>query len=242
MEKLNLLENQLNDLYSRINDLEKLKVELIKLNNDLIEIKKDLDLDEKEEAFICSLEEYEIEKIFENALSFIESIFENKDGDLNPEFQDMRFEVEDYYNVKLDYIEVNTSTYLNEVLTAIDSDSDDNYNLFVQYVKERDFSLFDMCFHKTNDIQNIFKFITKAVTEDIDCYSGFYTWSIDEECVEMELNYNNELNVTSLTVNDWYNDVFIAEFDISSCINDAETEFLDKLNEYKELQLEQQED
>ena len=41
-------------------------------------------------------------------------------------------------------------------------------------------------------------------------------------------------DVEELTVNDWYGDVLINEFDLSTCLDDLEVDFLDKLNRQRE--------
>lgn len=239
MEKLILFENQLNDLSTRLTafennaveegqkaraDFNLLKSDLANLMADYNSLKKEL---EKEEIN-SELTKEEIEELFSYAKDFIESIFENEGGDDRPEFQDMRFEVDNYIELRLDYIEVDTTSYIDNVISTLNSSS--CFSDFIIYVDRDNKEFADNIYSKegTKFIWN--KIVDTLIENELTRLQGYYSWnSIDDDCYELTLNYSNEIDISDLQISDWYNDVLVAEFDLSMFMDDLEQELIEPL-------------
>lgn len=239
MEKLSLFENQLNDLSTRLTafennaveegqkaraDFNLLKSDLANLMADYNSLKKEL---EKEEIN-SELTKEEIEQLFSYAQIFIENIFENENGNDSPEFQDMRFEVDNYIELRLDYIEVDTTSYIDNVISTLNSSS--CFSDFIIYV-DRDNKEFADNIGSKEGAKFIWdKIVSKLIDDELTRLQGFYSWNcIDDDYYELELNYSKEIDITSLTISDWYNDVIVNEFDLSMFMDDLEQELIEPL-------------
>ena len=238
MEKLILFENQLNDLSTRLTafennaveegqksraDFNSLKSDLANLMADYNSLKKEL---EKEEIN-SELTKEEIEQLFSYAEDFIQSILENESGDERPEFQDMRFEVNNYIELCLDYIEVDTTSYIHSVISKLNSSS--SFSDFIIYVDRDNKEFADNIYSKegTKFIWN--KIVSKLIDDELTRLQGFYSLNnIDNSYYELEL-YQNEIDITSLTISDWYNNTIVDEFDLSVFMGDLEQELIEPL-------------
>ena len=239
MEKLILFENQLNDLSTRLTafennaveegqksraDFNSLKSDLANLMADYNSLKKEL---EKEEIN-SELTKEEIEQLFSYAKDFIESIFANEVGNDRPEFQDMRFEVDNYIELRLDYIEVDTTYYIDNVISTLNSSS--SFSDFLIYVERDNTEIANIIGSKEGAKFIWNKIVSKLIDDELTRLQGFYSWNnIDDSYYELELNYSNEIDISSLTISDWYNDVIVNEFDLSMFMDDLEQELLEPL-------------
>ena len=239
MEKLILFENQLNDLSTRLTafenkaveegqkaraDFNLLKSDLANLMADYNSLKKEL---EKEEIN-SELTKEEIEQLFSYAKDFIESIFANEVGNDRPEFQDMRFEVDNYIELRLDYIEVDTTYYIDNVISTLNSSS--SFSDFLIYVERDNTEIANIIGSKEGAKFIWNKIVSKLIDDELTRLQGFYSWNnIDDSYYELELNYSNEIDISSLTISDWYNDVIVNEFDLSMFMDDLEQELLEPL-------------
>lgn len=244
MEKLILFENQLNDLSTRLTafennaveegqkartDFNLLKSDLANLMADYNSLKKEL---EKEEIN-SELTKEEIDQLFAYAKDFIESIFVNESGDWRPEFQDMRFEVDNYIELRLDYIEVDTTSYIDNVISTLNSSS--CFSDFIIYI-DRDNKEFADNIGSKEGAKFIWnKIVSKLIDDELTTLQGFYSWnSIDDDNYELELDYCKEIDITSLTISDWYNDVIVHEFDLHLFMDDLQLELIKPLEGYND--------
>jgi len=219
-------------------EIKDLKASLKELNESDIE-----DSEERTTLIIGNLTDSEIEKVFEHSYSYFEKIFETDyrsfDGDeslSNPEIQDAKFEVKDDYEIVLEDVEVDTSDYVNAVIKKIESNNFHSFIESVEKINNRHWSAFMLEEKNRNDINYIFNYISKIVIREIKEYRGFYKLNLfsDSQCYNLKMNYSHELDVEELTVNDWYNDVLINEFDLSTCLDDLEVDLLDRINQQRE--------
>lgn len=250
MNKLEKFEQRLKNLENELMKTSTDSGVLAEEINDLKSSLKDLDdttddsnSDEKSNLIIGTLTDSEIEKVFEHAYTYFEKIFESDyrsfDGDeslSNPEIQDARFEVKDYSQIVLEDIDVDTTDYVNAVTSKIGSN---NFHCFIESIENinnRHWSAFMLEEKNSKDINYIYNYISKFVIREIREYRGFYRLNLhsDSQCYNLKMNYSHELDVEELTVNDWYNDVLINEFDLSTCLDDLECDLLDKLNRQRE--------
>jgi len=244
-KRLKNLENELmktsTDRGVLAEEVKDLKASLKELDESAVE-----DSEEKTTLIISTLTDSEIEKVFEHSYTYFEKIFESDyrtfDGDesiLNPEIQDAKFEVKDDSQIVLEDVDVDMTHYINAVVKRIDRDKKGfkHFMNSIQLIHNKHWSAFMLEEKNRNDINYIFNYISKIVIREIKEYRGFYKLSLhsDSQCYNLKMNYSHELDVAELTVNDWYNDVLIAEFDLSICLDDLEVDLLAKLNRQRSL-------
>jgi hypothetical protein len=223
-----VLAEEINDLKSSLKELYKSDIE---------------DSDEKTTLIISTLTDSEIEKVFEHSYSYFEKIFVSDyrtfDGDescANPEIQDARFEVRDYCEIVLEDVEVDTTDYVNAVISKIGSNNFHSFIESIENINNRHWSAFMLEEKNRNDVLYIFTYISRIIIREIEEYRGYYKLNLhtDSQCYNLKMNYNHELDVEELTVNEWYNDVLINEFDLSVCLDDLEVDLLYEINEQRE--------
>lgn len=240
-KRLKSLENELmksnTDSGVLAEEIKDLKASLKELNE------SDIEDSEEKNTLISTLTDSEIEKVFEHAYPYFEKIFEsdyrNFDGDeslSNPEIQDAKFEVKNDYEIVLEDVEVDTTHYVNAVISKIGINNFHSFMDSIENIANKHWSAFMLEEKKQQDVLYIFKYISKIVVREIKEYRGFYKLNLfsDSQCYNLKMNYSHELDVEELTVNDWYGDVLINEFDLSTCLDDLEVDFLDKLNRQRE--------
>jgi archaellum component FlaC len=248
-KRLKNLENELNKtstdsgvLSEEINDLKSALKDLENTTDNVISDEKTLTL-KYSEGIICNLTDSEIEKVFEHAYLYFEKIFESDyrtlDGNQSlaySEIQDAKFEVKDDSKIVLEDVEVDTTAYINAVISKIGRNNFHSFLESIKNINNKHWSAFMLEEKNSNDILYIFTYISKFVIGEIEEYRGFYKLNLhsDSDCYNLQMNYSHELDVEELTVNDWYNDVLINEFDLSTCLDDLEVDLLDKLNQQRE--------
>lgn len=248
MEKLILFENQLNDLSTRLTSFENnaieegqkaradfnyLKSDLANLMADYYSLKKEVENKELNPPLFINpkLTKEEIEKLYYFAESFLEDIFENTSGNNNPEFDDVRFEIYNYNELHLEYVEVDTSDYIDEVIERIERDN--AFSEFLHFIPllstDADKEIVNI-FKSKDEAKFHFERLIALLTNELSNFRGYQSLNnLDIDNCQVELLYSKDLQIETITVEDWYSDVLKEQFDLSMFLSEIETDVLESL-------------